>query len=1056
MKNEELKYSAADAGAAQCAADTGARTISHSPSVYRGSTPARGEGVLRGKGVISINSHSPALKGTPSISFRRVKMLPLLLLTATLFLTLGACRDDDYGTNPDANPNTGRLSLTSVSLDGLDALSAETRSANTRSTDTRSGAQTRIATEDGGTTTPGTSTGPDGTIVYSLPANTAITGITDGDRVALRYNFAGTSFGGYDFSKDAGSSSGSGTGDSSETPAKYLTTASYTAGTPGSWTMGAANDATNPLRPNADRGNTSGSTTATESWVQAQALLWLAATPNAVTAEEAATGSEALGGLTDGSSTVQTAPCGMNYRGSKSGSDVSIPGITDKKYPVRLYADALVAHSSSGQLSIDRNPDSPTLGAIQANLAHPGAMMRLKPEDIQIDGDIITDGQVLTDATLSALWVEVTVSRSSMGADGSPEVAADETFFVPFSRVTPASDGTSGGTSDGTSTPVWQAIIPGSAEAEDAGGNFIAGISVRVKRFVAQVTGNSPAPTVTFVLKQTNGSGSEAATGKLLSANLRYPLKLNISTQSTVTFTLPDGKPGWGDEGDEGELANWGKHLEVNYSDDTPDDGANNGTYTYTVKTTQGLQRVANWMNNGGTPPAQPSGAPSYDSNDAGTETGKAAIAGRMKTNITLAADLDLSGSATDASGSNWMPIGTNSNPYTGTFDGKEYTVSGLKIDRPGAEYQGFFGRIGKNSSTPATVRSLTVEGSVKGREYVGGIVGQNYYSLVENCISRVEVEGTGSAAEVGGVAGYNLSGTLTACYATAKVSGGGNSANVGGVAGYNLSGTLIACYATGEVSGSETGARVGGVAGGNNQGTLIACYATGEVSGSGNNANVGGVAGYTYSSTLTACYATAKVSGSGNNANVGGVAGGNYYGTLTACYATATVSGGGNSANVGSLVGFNSASSPLTACFYQWNVNIVSGAATQVGIGYCNDASVQKSLIASDGSNGIAGDGTAINSGLGNIIFSPVGNTELSGYEHASWDLVVGTYSTGDTGTGTLNAAITEWNNTHGSGDGKHCPYHFEANPDAATAPDGTTITGGMGTTPLILVKNN
>ena len=116
--------------------------------------------------------------------------------------------------------------------------------------------------------------------------------------------------------------------------------------------------------------------------------------------------------------------------------------------------------------------------------------------------------------------------------------------------------------------------------------------------------------------------------------------------------------------------------------------------------------------------------------------------------------------------GSNWTPLGNYSNgcPYTGTFDGGGHTVFGLVINRPDAGYQGFFGGIG--SSVPATVKNLTVEGTVTGKDNTGGIVGitggsSSNPSHVENCVSRVKVKGE---ENVGGVVGNNAHGILRNC----------------------------------------------------------------------------------------------------------------------------------------------------------------------------------------------------------------------------------------------------------------------------------------------------
>ena len=51
---------------------------------------------------------------------------------------------------------------------------------------------------------------------------------------------------------------------------------------------------------------------------------------------------------------------------------------------------------------------------------------------------------------------------------------------------------------------------------------------------------------------------------------------------------------------------------------------------------------------------------------------------GKTDINITLDTDLTLTGE--------WTPIGTESQPYTGTFDGGDHTITGLKIDKAGTD----------------------------------------------------------------------------------------------------------------------------------------------------------------------------------------------------------------------------------------------------------------------------------------------------------------------------------------------------------------------------------
>ena len=306
---------------------------------------------------------------------------------------------------------------------------------------------------------------------------------------------------------------------------------------------------------------------------------------------------------------------------------------------------------------------------------------------------------------------------------------------------------------------------------------------------------------------------------------------------------------------------------------------------------------------------------------------------GKTDADAKLMNDIDLSEICSEEEGT-WTPIGTNSNEYTGTFDGNGKTIENLYINNTdsGADNQGLFGYVGSGG----IVQNLTVTGSVTSSvSPVGGVVGWNG-GTVENCHNIGEVSGN----YVGGVVGYN-SGTVKNCRNIGEVSGN----QVGGVVGDN-GGTVENCYNTGTVSGPDIGHSnaVGGVVGLNSSGDSSAsvtnCYNTGTVTGPDNvngetTVNVGGVVGSnSFSATVTNCYNTGTVTGpvsaSGNNSvRVGGVVGNNSFSaSVTNCYNTGEVSGldSGSDSNVGGVVGQNFSAS-VTNCY---NTGEVSG--NQVG----------------------------------------------------------------------------------------------------------------------------
>ncbi len=191
-----------------------------------------------------------------------------------------------------------------------------------------------------------------------------------------------------------------------------------------------------------------------------------------------------------------------------------------------------------------------------------------------------------------------------------------------------------------------------------------------------------------------------------------------------------------------------------------------------------------------------------------------------------------------------WTPIGSGSQPFTGTLDGDGHSVSGIYINST-AEYQGLVGVLGSGG----TLQNLGVKASyIKGGYHVGGVCGSSW-GTVSNCYNTGSV--TGSYA-VGGVCGTN-DGTVTNCYNTGNVAG---SEMVGGVCGWNEFDTVTNCYNTGNVTGNN---QVGGVCG-YNDATVTNCYNSGSVTGSG---YVGGLCGNSWG-TVTNCYYLAGKANSG------------------------------------------------------------------------------------------------------------------------------------------------------------------------------------------------
>lgn len=133
--------------------------------------------------------------------------------------------------------------------------------------------------------------------------------------------------------------------------------------------------------------------------------------------------------------------------------------------------------------------------------------------------------------------------------------------------------------------------------------------------------------------------------------------------------------------------------------------------------------------------------------------------------------------------GMTWTPIGGDSTPYEGTFDGAGHTIDNMKtvvnVDKGNRGLVCYlFSGIIKNLKLG--------EGCAVTGFYTGGICSNNY-GTIQNCTYAGTINSQNSA---GGICGIN-SGTVENCYTTGTV----NSQNyAGGICGSNY-GTITNCY---------------------------------------------------------------------------------------------------------------------------------------------------------------------------------------------------------------------------------------------------------------------
>jgi hypothetical protein len=222
-----------------------------------------------------------------------------------------------------------------------------------------------------------------------------------------------------------------------------------------------------------------------------------------------------------------------------------------------------------------------------------------------------------------------------------------------------------------------------------------------------------------------------------------------------------------------------------------------------------------------------------------------------------LMSDIDLEGFDYYGDGTGWAPIGSELQPFTGTFDGNGFVIVNLYINRPDADFQGLFGSVEGASISNVALESV----DIAGHNNIGGLAGRiRSGSTVTDSYSTGSVTGID---RVGGLVGrtgththiHNDSGFIAGCYSAGTVSG---VSYVGGLVGISEGdSTIKQSYSICNVNGYRY---VGGFVGDINYTVVTNCYSTGGVRGE---YLTGGFIGYKgLGSTVQYCYWDTETSG--------------------------------------------------------------------------------------------------------------------------------------------------------------------------------------------------
>ena len=209
-----------------------------------------------------------------------------------------------------------------------------------------------------------------------------------------------------------------------------------------------------------------------------------------------------------------------------------------------------------------------------------------------------------------------------------------------------------------------------------------------------------------------------------------------------------------------------------------------------------------------------------------------------------------------------WTVIGEGDYAFSGSFDGKGHTVSGLKIGSAenhhkdnGSLYYAFFSALDGDSFVKdlnldvniyvegdgnlyvaglagyiaGTVDSVTVNGNIWGRSGVtnetanhfgGGLAGYLYRANILNCVNNANVyaQAAGGVAEAGGIGGLNNRSLIANCVGNGKISGAADRkaegmAALGGIIGVHA-GTMVSCVANADIESLDYSMYVGELTG--------------------------------------------------------------------------------------------------------------------------------------------------------------------------------------------------------------------------------------------------
>ncbi|WHY94817.1 InlB B-repeat-containing protein [Neobacillus cucumis] len=294
--------------------------------------------------------------------------------------------------------------------------------------------------------------------------------------------------------------------------------------------------------------------------------------------------------------------------------------------------------------------------------------------------------------------------------------------------------------------------------------------------------------------------------------------------------------------------------------------------------------------------------------------------------------------------GAGWIPIGTDTSPFTGTFDGNGHEIIGLNqsIKSDKVIYAGLFGYVknGKilnlgmvNSKIEAENTSLD---SATSQTYAGGIVGYGYNVTITGSYNSGNVASHSLFdGYAGGVAGYvssvyNAFSTISNSYNSGTIQG---KSYTGGIAGQTYRTQISNVYNTADLNPTES-KYTGGIAG------YLSSSST--VSDANNKGNIqyqyrgGGIAGYaSSSSSIKNSSNEGDLIGTASSSIGGGIIGDGYTVTIGQTYNNGDITSTAQSSYGGGIAGSLGSNSSISESYNNGEINVQSYAGGIAGTMY-------------------------------------------------------------------------------------------------------------------------